>query len=434
MAVLAVALAVAALVIAAPLRTTSGDELRRSAMVQAVEKARPAVVNIRGHKTVRSDDSLTAGSREVNGMGTGVVIDPRGYILTNYHVVDGVRQIEVTLADGTTLKGQLVSYDAKTDLAVLKVARSEKMSIITIGTATDLMPAEAVVAVGNAYGYEHTVTRGIISALHRTVQVSDTQSYNDLIQTDASINPGNSGGPLLNITGEMIGLNVAVRAGAQGIGFAIPVDQAMQIAARLMSIERLDRNWHGVTLKSPTPEHTAAVIERVADGSPAQKADLKPGDAIKSIDGQPIHRALDIERVLLGRKAGDQVPVAIERDGNSIDSTIELAARKITVEDRMWDQLGARLASVPAKDVRDRRTQYNGGMKVTEVRADGPAKKQGIRPGDVLVGLHVWETVSPDNVEFVLTRPELIELSPIKFYIVRGGETLVGRIGPDSLN
>ena len=429
MAVLAVALAIAP----APWRTTNADELRRSAMVQAVEKARPAVVNIRGHKTVRSDDSLTAGSREVNGMGTGVVIDPRGYILTNYHVVDGVRQIEVTLADGTTLKGQLVSYDAKTDLALLKVARTEKMSIITIGTATDLMPAEAVVAVGNAYGYEHTVTRGIISALHRTVLVSDTQSYNDLIQTDASINPGNSGGPLLNITGEMIGLNVAVRAGAQGIGFAIPVDQAMQIAARLMSIERLDRNWHGIALRMPTAEN-AAVVDRVADDSPAQKAEIQSGDVIKSVADQPIQRALDIERVLLGRKAGEQVAFVIERDGKSIDAKLELAARKITIEDRMWDQLGARLAPVPAKEVRDRRTQYNGGMKVTEIRTDGPAKKQGIRPGDVLVGLHVWETVSLDNVEFVLTRPELIELSPIKFYIVRNGETLVGRIGPDSLN
>jgi serine protease Do len=231
----------------------------------------------------------------------------------------------------------------------------------------------------------------------------------------------------------MIGLNVAVRAGAQGIGFAIPVDQAMQIAARLMSIERLDRNWHGMTIKIATSPESGAVVDQVADESPAQKAEIQSGDVIKTIAGEPVSRALDVERALLGRKAGDPVPVTLERAGTQRETNIELVARKVTVDDRMWEQLGARMTPVAAKEVRDRRTQYNGGMKVTEIRGDGPAKKQGIRPGDVLVGLHVWETISLDNVEFVLTRPELTELSPIKFYLVRNGETLVGRIGPEGL-
>ena len=148
-------------------------------------------------------------------MGTGVMIDPRGYILTNYHVVDGVREILVTMADGKKYIASLVARDLETDLAVIKISPRTKLPVIPLGTSSDLMPGETVIAVGNAFGYEDTVTRGIVSALHRAVQVSDAQYYDDLIQTDAPINPGNSGGPLLNIDGEMIGINVAVRAGSR---------------------------------------------------------------------------------------------------------------------------------------------------------------------------------------------------------------------------
>ena len=196
-----------------------GSELRQTPIVRAVQRARPSVVNIRGEKTV-GPTTVSPGrvdaSRRVNGMGTGVVIDHRGYIVTNYHVVDGVREIQVTTADGQRYTAKLIDRDPETDLAIIKIDTDEPVPVIQIGSSSDLMAGEPVVAVGNAYGYEHTVTRGIISALHRSVQVSDAQYYEDLIQTDASINPGNSGGPLLNIDGEMIGINVAVRAGARG--------------------------------------------------------------------------------------------------------------------------------------------------------------------------------------------------------------------------
>jgi len=216
--------------------------LRRTALVRAIERARPSVVNIHGHKTIRADRAGQGNRdepRRVNGMGTGVVVDERGYIITNDHVVSGVGQINVTLANGTTCIARLVDHDHRTDLALIKINVSEKLRVIAIGTADDLMVGEPVVAVGNAYGYEHTVTRGVISALHRTVQISDAQTYENLIQTDASINPGNSGGPLLNIQGEMIGINVAVRSGAQGIGFAIPVDAAVEVAADPVSYTHL---------------------------------------------------------------------------------------------------------------------------------------------------------------------------------------------------
>ncbi|HEX3600921.1 MAG TPA: trypsin-like peptidase domain-containing protein, partial [Lacipirellulaceae bacterium] len=174
---------------------------RMTPVVLAVRQARAAVVSIRGQKTVvepvDSTDSTAAAEapRQVNGMGTGTIIDDRGYILTNYHVVADVRRIEVTLDDNRNFVGDLVAYDAAADLAIVKIPTSKLLPTIRIGTSSDLMVGESVIALGNAYGYEQTVTRGVISALGRNVQVSDTQSYDDLIQTDASINPGNSGGP-----------------------------------------------------------------------------------------------------------------------------------------------------------------------------------------------------------------------------------------------
>jgi serine protease Do len=222
---------------------------RVSPVVRAVRGAAPAVVNIQGQKTVpdaAADGRSLGGTREVNGMGSGVVIDPRGYILTNLHVVDGVRQVNVTLAGGQAYVAQLTARDPETDLAVIRIRTPQPMETIRLGTAEDLMVGETVVAVGNAFGYEHTVSAGIVSALHRNVQVNEVQQYLDLIQTDASINPGNSGGPLLNVDGEMVGLNVAVRAGAQGIGFAIPVDKALEVATRLISIQRLENRAHGI--------------------------------------------------------------------------------------------------------------------------------------------------------------------------------------------
>ena len=199
-------------------------------------------------------------------MGTGVVIDERGYILTNYHVVADVRRIQVTLYDHREFTAELVARDPVSDLAVIKIPVTEPLPLIKIGTSSDLMEGEPVIALGNAFGYEHTVTRGIISALGRDVQVSDTQTYDDLIQTDASINPGNSGGPLMNVDGEMIGLNVAVRAGRQGIGFAIPIDQVMHVAAQLLSVEQLENKRHGLVTHASNEPGVPLVVDEVAAG------------------------------------------------------------------------------------------------------------------------------------------------------------------------
>ena len=413
------------------------DELehRRSAIVVAVEKARPAIVNIHGEKTVTAEGKMTSGgevARRVNGMGTGVILDERGYIVTNFHVVDGVKKITVTTADRETYVAELLSHDAKTDLAIIKIDTHDKLPVIAIGSSHDLMPGETVVAVGNAFGYEHTVTRGIISALHRTVQVSDAQSYEDLIQTDASINPGNSGGPLLNIDGEMIGINVAVRQGAQGIGFAIPTNKALTTVAELLSTRRLKHTWHGVVAKSAEARPEGVIVESVDPDSPAADSGIKPGDVIKTVDDQQVIRSLDLERALLARREGEEIAIEIERGSEAVSMNLTLAAAPKALEtpsDPIWETLGLELQPIPSKQFQKQfRTRYRGGLTVADVRSDSPAAKQGIRPGDVLVGMHIWETISLENVQYVLNRPDFANLEPLKFYILRENEpqTLYG--------
>ena len=413
-----------------------GTSLRRSAIVRAVETARPSVVNIHGRKTVRDVSTSNDPARQVNGMGTGVVIDERGYIITNFHVVDGVARIQVTLHDDTELVAQVIANDPKTDLAIIKVNSEHKLPVIKTGTSRDLMPGEAVIAVGNAFGYTHTVTRGIISALHRTVQVSDDQKYHDLIQTDASINPGNSGGPLLNIDGEMIGINVAVRVGAQGIGFAIPIDEAMDIAARLLTTERVDRVSHGVIGKTAFEDnHAQFVISAIRKDSAGEKGGFQAGDIVEMAGDVKVRRALDFERALIGHRAGEEVPVTVKRNNESMKISIVLDSaghtslvKHSTEKDSHWDTLGLKLAPMNNSEFKQLNSRYRGGLKVLTVRDDSPASKQGIRPGDVLVGMHIWESVSVDNLNYVLNRDDFVDLQPIKFYIVRGSETLFGHL------
>jgi serine protease Do len=413
-----------------------GSELRNSPIVKAVNAAAPSVVNIHGRKTVRAESASLGNDavRQVNGMGTGIVIDPRGYIITNYHVVEGVSNIQVTLDDERALVARLVANDAKTDLAIIKIDVKDQLPVIRFGTSCDLMRGEPVIAVGNAYGYEHTVTRGIISALHRSVQVSDEQKYTDLIQTDASINPGNSGGPLMNIDGEVIGINVAVRVGAQGIGFAIPIDEALDVASRLMSIERLDQTAHGIIGKTVCePQQRTFVVNSVKSDSPAAKTGLQAGDRVTRIGDRQIERALDVELALLARKADQEIAIEVLREGKPVTAAITLTRTsrsqlKPALADRMWTILGLRLAPMDETAFKELGTRYRGGLQVIAVRAESPAAQQGIRRGDVLVGMHVWETISLENIAYILDRDDLTKFDPMIFYIVRGSDTLYGHL------
>ncbi|MEM6330370.1 MAG: trypsin-like peptidase domain-containing protein [Planctomycetota bacterium] len=423
------------------------SQARLTPIVRAVQNVSASVVNIQGQKTIKDAAKGVEAPRQVNGMGTGVVIDPRGYILTNHHVVDGVRQINVTLDDRRTHTARLVAHDKRTDLAVIKIRAGRELPTIDVGASNDLMPGETVVAVGNAFGYDHTVTRGIISALHRDVQVSETQSYDDLIQTDASINPGNSGGPLLSIEGRMIGVNVAVRAGAQGIGFAIPVDKAMDIAASLMSVERLEQKWHGLETVASNTNDDRLIVSRVATGSPAARSGLRPGDVITRIGDRTLSRPLDIELALLGRPTGRPIGVEVVRNDRPLDLSLALAARGRSVtasrtaqrsrpsspaarpaEPRAWDVLGLSLKAEPRSTFKRTQSPYKGGMRVVGVREGSPAAAQGIKSGDILVGMHKWETASTQDIRYIVSLPQLDRLGALKFYILRGDETLYGHM------
>lgn len=411
-----------------------GSELRFTPVVKAVAKARPAVVNIHGHKTVNADAEAAPGEtvKRVNGMGTGVVIDPRGYIVTNFHVVEGVRRIRVTTAQEDEYVAQLVAHDSRTDLAVIKVPSTAKLPVIDIGASSDLMVGEPVIAVGNAFGYEHTVTEGIVSALHRTVQVNDTQQYENLIQTSADINPGNSGGPLLNIDGQMIGINVAVRVGAQGIGFAIPVDDALRIAGRLLSAESIGQIRHGIVGRGRLDAgKTTFRVEQAAASSPAARCGLQPGDVITHAGSVAVRRQLDIERAALGHRHGDELPLTVFRDGRetTLALVLEEAATKPKKGGDIWESLGVDLEPTSARLFQKLGTHYRGGLKISAIRPGGPADNQGIRVGDLLVGMHRWETVTLENVNFILGHPEVAKQpEPILFYVLRGNDTLYGRI------
>ncbi len=412
---------------------SQASELRRTAIVKAVATALPSVVNIHGQKT---DDSLDASTR-VNGMGTGIVIDQRGYILTNYHVVEGVEQIQVSTQTGKTVIAQLVGHDHATDLAIIRIDVPQDLPVIPMGTSSDLMLGEPVIAIGNAYGYPHTITRGIISQLHRPVQVSEDQKYLDLIQTDASINPGNSGGPLMNIDGDVIGINVAVRVGAQGIGFAVPIDQAIEVASRLLDAHISKQIHHGVIGKTVSTSHrTKFVVVSVSGNSPASRSGLQPGDVIESIDEQPVYRSLDFERKLLDYAAGEELALKVDRNDQPVSVNLMLAnsarhQQPRSISERTWTQLGLRLGTASQQMFTRANSRYRGGLKVVGVRGDGPAARQGIRYGDVLVGMQKWETISLDNVAYILDSDHVKRGEPLKFYVIRNGETLFGHLQVD---
>jgi serine protease Do len=416
---------------------------RVTPVVLAVRQARTAVVSIRGQKTVlepaaAGDASATETPRQVNGMGTGTIIDERGYILTNYHVVADVRRIEVTMDDGRSFVGDTVAFDASADLAIVKIPASKPLPTIRIGTSCDLMVGESVIALGNAFGYEQTVTRGIISALGRDVQVSDTQAYDDLIQTDASINPGNSGGPLLNIDGEMIGVNVAVRAGAQGIGFAIPIDNALQVASKLLNVERLRGRSHGLVTQAEKAADGPIRVAKVEDASPAEKIGIQPGDEIVRIGSQTVNRPIDLERAFLDRASGEAVSVEVRRNGQTMNLDLalaELPPRPVATpavltgnDARVWDLFGLNLSEEPHGTFERRNTRYRGGMHVNSVRPNSPASQEGILPGDILVGMQKWETASDQDIQYIATRPNLDQMGKLKFYVLRGQNTLYGHL------
>lgn len=422
---------------------------RKTPEVLAVERVLPSVGNIHTEKTANPQNTVFGSEkgRKVNGMGTAIVVDERGYMVTNNHVIADVDTIRVDFQDHSSYIAKKIKVDPVHDLALIKIDAGKPLKVMPTGISSDLMLCEKVIAIGNAFGYKNTITVGYISALGRDVDANDTQSYRNLIQTDAAINPGNSGGPLINVNGELIGINVAIRQGAQKIGFVIPIDDARKIIKDLMSVENLDRTTHGIIGRDiKQPDSRMLLVDNIVPDSPAALAGLRTGDVIVRSGAHDVSDGVDLERSLLHRTVGERVDLMVRR-GDRLEKMILAMApyiggrsnlRSDTVaqvvrsqspspgpEDRFWNQLGLKL--VPLTD--DQKglvpSKYNGGMKVVAVKENGVTASQGIAKGDILVGMEKWETVTYDNIAWILNQP--MPVSPegavsIKFVTVRGQE------------
>jgi len=415
----------------APLATpTLAGSQRETPIVLAVRKAKPSVVNISSEKTVGGRtgwDGTLSDTQRVNGMGSGVIIDERGYIITNSHVVDRVAILRVRLCDGSQFDATTIATDKATDLALIKIDAGRPLPVIPMGTSSDLEVGETLIAVGNAYGYNDTVTSGILSAIGRTVRLNEEMTYHDVLQTNADINPGNSGGALLNIDGELIGVNVAIRAGAQGISFAIPVNTVRRVAADMLSIRRVNQTWHGLQLNDaarPTDTSGEPVVQKV-DG-PAQKGGVRTGDRVVRVGDVPIHSALDFERSLLALRSGDQATIVVRRGGTEESLNIRLEELPKVSEsptETVWRRLGLRLSVTDPFQIQRFVSYLHGGMYVAQVQSGSPAAIAGIKSGDYLLGLHSWETLNYDNVLYVLGQHEKNQINPMQAHVLRDGKT-----------
>lgn len=304
---------------------TGAQTPRETPVVRAVRKAQPAVVAVKVEKRT--------GHARKESIGTGILVDERGFAVTCRHVVASADKITVRLFDGTELPAQVVAEDAAHDLAVLRFRSAKRLPVLSLGPASDLMLGETVIAVGHPFGYTHTVSTGIVSAVGRDIALPGGEVLGNLIQTNASINPGSSGGPLLNINGEVIGLVVALREGAQGIAFALNADIVQQSLSRQLSAAKMADLTHGLgcaeTVAAEGMARQRVVVREVA-GPPTG---LKPGDQLIRVGERLVANRFDLERVLWDRKPGDKVVVTFERQGKlqTTDLTLSRASANADV-------------------------------------------------------------------------------------------------------
>jgi serine protease Do len=338
--------------------------------------------------------------RDARATGSGVIVDPTGYILTNHHVIENAAEIIVRLSDARKLPAKLVGRDPKTDLAVLKVEAPAALPAAELGDSEGLRVGQWAIAIGNPFGLDRTVTVGIISATART-RVGVT-TYENFIQTDASINPGNSGGPLLDIDGRVIGVNTAIVATGQGIGFAIPINMAKDVMRQLIAKGRVIRGWLGIVIQDVTDELAPSfgVSERegvlVADamkGSPAERAGIRTGDVVVEFAGAAIKEVPDLQRRVAAVTPGQQVAIKVKRDAQVVPVMVtvgempsdEPLAAQTEPGGESWgfkvealsSETGSRL-DVPAAE----------GVVVSEVTPGSPAEMAGLRRGDVILELN----------------------------------------------
>jgi serine protease Do len=378
------------------------DPARRSLVVEAVQQLSPAVVNISAEQTVvqqspfgaPNDPSFDQFFRDFfdsrprqstrTSLGSGFIVDTDGTILTNSHVILRGAKVRVTLADGREFPAKLVGADADSDLAVLRIQAGERLPTAPLGTSSDLLIGETVIAIGNPFGLSHTVTTGVVSAVGRSLRGED-RTYTDFVQTDASINPGNSGGPLSNIRGEVIGINAAIYGKAQGIGFAIPVDRAKRVLRELVSYGEVKRTWIGVFTQELTPElarhfgvKKGVIVATVEPRSPGATAGLVRGDVILKIDGHEIESTDEFEARIADHPAGEDIRLTVSGDEDGAIREVTVRATAFPTADAdglLWSLLGL------AADA------DQSGLAVTKVRPGSPLARIGLRRGDRILGL-----------------------------------------------
>jgi serine protease Do len=399
---------------------------RRSPIVQVFEASRDAVVNISSKEivTVRDPfggdifqdffDSPFRGPRERQytrtGVGSGFVIHPDGYIVTNAHVVAQTTERKVTFADGRAFDAEVVASDATRDLAILKIEADRPLPVLHLGRSDDLMIGETVIAIGSPLNYPNTVTAGVVSAVNRDLEFSNRLVLKGLIQTDASINPGNSGGPLLNVVGELIGVNSAIRGDAQNIGFAIPVDQLREVLPDLLDIERRYRIVCGLTvdtLEQPKVKHVQA-------GSPAEKAGIRVGDVVRTVDGRPVNEGIDFSIALIGGKPEQAINVGLERGGAPVQVKLVLQRKPAPDgEELAREKLGFEIENLPADVAEALGLRTGSGLWITRVEADGPANQAGLARRDVLLAIGRHSVTSREDLGQLLEQIDAGDSVPI---------------------
>jgi len=349
-------------------------------------------------------------------LGSGFIIDKSGYIVTNNHVVENADKIKVKLKDGDEFNAEIVGRDPNTDLALIRIKANRELPVAKIGDSDALKVGQWVVAIGSPFGFEQTVTAGIVSAKGRVI---GSGPYDDFIQTDASINPGNSGGPLINLQGEVIGINTAIIASGQGIGFAIPINMAKNIIAQLKSNGEVTRGWLGVSIQSLSKDMAeyygikdgkGVLVTDVFKGDPAAKAGILPQDIILAVDGKKINDSRDLSRIIAGIPVGEKADIKVLRDGNEKEFKVTIAKRDsektagLRPDIKEGSVLGIQVSNLTPELKQRFNLGNDSGVIVVGVEQDGKGAEAGVQTGDLIKEINRHKIASVKDYENLLSK------------------------------
>jgi len=457
---------------------------------EKIVEAKQGTVVIEGDKV---DNSRITGTKDYsisyNGVGAGVIVDSRGYIITNYHVIDGIRKILVKTSDKTQYVGQYISHDPVTDIALIKITPEKPLVPLSIGDSSKIQEFTPIAVIGHPFGYTYTIDAGRITGLERQVKVTNDLEYSNLIQISAAINPGNSGGPLLNTQGELIGINSALRQGSNLIAFTIPGDFVLEVGAELLNQYTSQYCYHGIRFKKininliGTPaiskeDYKIAVVDSVDSGSPAEEAGIQNGDVLISANDILIERKLDFQRAFLELREKQSVKIVFERNGSRYETEMTLrsprsrtgnimvastisptrasnmnqpVAKSQSTEkskteivaaeymEYIWNTFGIRVQRVSQSEFNRKNPalsspyQFEGAVYITDIKQNSIFYKEGLRQNDYLAALITkndsWNITAPEDLVFIGKHWSPEEMgNMVKMYVVRNQELLYGDV------